>query len=123
MKCEQKKLNGKQCKNPALHSDKYCYWHSKNISEIEKHNNRSAGGRNKIIKVNGNFPNLKLTSIKDISKLNALMVNKVLSDTLDLRIATGIAYLLNLQLKLIETSELEKRLQQIEDKLRENNSE
>jgi len=119
MKCEQKKLNGEQCRNPALTNDSRCYWHSPSISEEEKSINRSRGGKNKLIKSNCIFPNLKLTSIKDISKLNALMVTKVLSDTLDLRIATGVTYLLNLQVKCIETGTLEERLSKIEASLKE----
>ena len=117
MKCEQKKNNGEQCKNPSLNGEKFCYWHSEKISEVEKHENRSKCGRSKIIKVNGNQPEYNLTSIKNIIKLNSLMINKVLRNKEDLRVCTGLGYLLNLQMKLIETNELEKRLERVEGKL------
>ena len=122
MTCKQKKSNGEQCKNPSLNNDEYCYWHSEKISEDEKYEHRSAGGKNKIIKVNGNFPELRLTSMKDIIRLNSLMINKVLSNELDLRISTGIAYLLNLQVKCIETNSIEKRLEKVEDTLKKDAS-
>ncbi len=83
MTCKQKKTNGEQCKNPSLHNDKYCYWHSGKVSEDEKYQHRSNGGKNKIISVNINFPKYKLNSMNDIIKLNSLMINKVLSNELD----------------------------------------
>ncbi len=116
MKCEFKKKDGTTCKNIPLRNDSYCYWHSKKVSEGEKYQHRSNGGKNKIIKVNINFPKYKLTSMNDILKLNSLMINKVLSNELDLRVSTGIAYLLNLQMKCLEVYDIEKRLEAIEDK-------
>jgi hypothetical protein len=120
MKCSHKKKTGEICKNNALLKDKYCWWHSKKIPEKEKSKARSDGGKNKLIKVNGNFEYYELEKITDVSKLNSVLINSVLSKNLDLRIATGICYLLNLQLKILEVENIEKRISLIEDKILEN---
>lgn len=104
MKCNFKKTNNEVCKNNALLNDSKCYWHSKAIPESEKNKSRSSGGKSKIIKVNSNFQDHELKSIADVLKLNELLINKVLKNKLDLRLATGIGYLLNLQMKTIELS-------------------
>lgn len=114
MKCKFKKSNGDTCKNISLKSDRFCYWHSKKIPEAEKKMNRSNGGKNKVIKVNSEFEQCELNSISDVMKLNSVMINGVLNNELDLRIATGITYMLNLQIKGIELNTIEKRIDKIE---------
>ena len=114
MNCKFKKSNGDNCKNLSLKSDKYCYWHSKKIPEDEKKLNRSNGGKNKVIKVNSEFEHYELNNISDVIKLNTVMINRVLNNELDLRIATGITYMLNLQIKGIELNTIEKRIDIIE---------
>ncbi len=122
MICKKIKSNGETCKNPALTKDIYCYWHSKKVPEAEKFEHRSKGGKNKIIVTNGYFPLFKLNSIKDVLKLNSSMINQVLQNELDLRIATGLTYMLNLQCKGIETATIEKRLSVIEKQMDIDNS-
>jgi len=114
MKCKFKKSNGETCKNLCLKSDRFCYWHSKKIPEAEKKMNRSNGGKNKVIKVNSEFEQCELNSISDVMKLNSVMINRVLNNELDLRIATGITYMLNLQIKGIELNTIEMRIDKIE---------
>ena len=115
MKCQFKKKNNQSCKNNSLKNDKYCYWHSSKVTEAEKNLNRSNGGKNKIIKCNSDFPEFELNNITDVCKLNASMVNSVLQNKIDLRIATGIGYLLNLQMKAIELHSIESKLFKMED--------
>ena len=115
MKCSYKKKNKDSCKNNSLKNDKYCYWHSSKVTEAEKNLNRSNGGKNKIIKCNSDFPEFELNNITDVCKLNASMVNSVLQNKIDLRIATGIGYLLNLQMKAIELHSIESKLFKMED--------
>lgn len=114
MKCNFKKSNGENCKNLSLKEDKYCYWHSETIPEDVKQLSRSTGGKSKIIKVTGEFPEFELNTISDVLKLNSLMINKVLKNEADLRICTGIGYLLNLQIKCLELTTIEDRLDKIE---------
>lgn len=114
MNCTFEKSNGETCKNLSLKEDKFCYWHSAKVPETIKQQNRSAGGKNKIIKTDGSFPELNLNTISNIIKLNSLMINKVLKNEADVRICTGIGYLLNLQIKCIELSSVEDRLEKVE---------
>jgi hypothetical protein len=119
MNCKQKKPNGETCKNLALKNDKYCYWHSKKIPDKEKTEARSKGGKQKIIKVSGGaFPEMKLNSIEDILRLNSMIINGTLKNEVDLRISTGIGYLLNIQMKGIELSNFEKRISAIEKQIK-----
>ncbi|MFZ1461404.1 MAG: hypothetical protein WAU38_11465 [Ignavibacteria bacterium] len=115
MKCSYKKKNKESCKNNSLKNDKYCYWHSSKVTEAEKNLNRSNGGKNKIIKCNSDFPEFELNNIADVCNLIASMVNSVLQNKIDLRIATGIGYLLNLQMKAIELVSIESKLFKMED--------
>ena len=115
MKCQFKKKNNQSCKNNSLKNDKYCYWHSKKITEAEKNMNRSNGGKNKIIKCNSDFPEYELNNIADVLKLNAVLINSVLQNKIDLRIVTGIGYMLNLQMKAIELNSIESKLFKMED--------
>ena len=115
MKCQFKKKNKESCKNNALKNDKYCYWHSKKITEAEKNMNRSNGGKNKIIKCNSDFQEYELNNIADVLKLNAVLINSVLQNKIDLRIVTGIGYMLNLQMKGIELNSIESKLFKMED--------
>jgi molybdenum cofactor biosynthesis enzyme MoaA len=91
--------------------------HSKKISNAERHKARSKGGKNKIIKVNDEFENFELNNFADVRKLNAVLINRVLQNELDLRIATGVCYNLNLQMKLIQFETIEKRVSDIEKSL------
>jgi hypothetical protein len=117
MKCNFKKSNNALCGNNAMLKDKYCYWHSKKIPESEKNKKRSEGGKNKIIKVNNRFENYELNNISDVLKLNTVLINSVLQNKIDLRIATGLTYMLNLQIKGIELISIEKRLDEVEKQI------
>ena len=115
MKCSYKKKNKESCKNNSLKNDKNCYWHSSKVTEATKQENRSKGGKQKQIKCNTEFVEFELNNIADVCKLNASMVNSVLQNKIDLRIATGIGYLLNLQMKAIELVSIESKLFKMED--------
>ena len=115
MKCSYKKNNSESCKNNSLHNDKFCYWHSKKIPAATKHENRSKGGKNKIIKCTSEFPEYELNNIADVLKLNTVLINSVLQNKIDLRIVTGIGYMLNLQMKGIELNSIESKLFKMED--------
>jgi hypothetical protein len=115
MICTFKKKNKETCKNNSLKNDKFCYWHSKKITEAEKNLNRSNGGKQKQIKCNTEFVEFEIESIKGVCKLNATLINAVLKNKIDLKIATGICYMLNLQMKAIELETIESKIFKMED--------
>ena len=108
------------CNALALKNDLYCYMHSKKISDVERHKARSKGGKRKVITVNSEFDNYELNTIADVMKLNAVMINRILNNELDIRIGTGVCYLLNLQLKLIDTGLIEQRITELENTITNN---
>lgn len=118
MKCNYIKKNGLNCQANAMINNKYCYLHNPDITKREKQDAQSRGGKTKIIKVNEPMKKvIRTNNSKDITKLLSKMINDVLQDRLDLRIATGITYIANVLLKAFELSELEKRIDNIEQHL------
>ena len=115
MQCKEK-----DCNALSLKGDVRCYFHSDKITDKEKKQARSKGGKRKVITVNSEFEQYELNSISDVIKLNTVMINRVLNNELDLRIATGITYMLNLQLKLIDTGLIEQRITELENTITNN---
>ena len=88
--------------------------HSKTITAEARREARSKGGKRKVITVNSKFDNYKLQSFKDIILLNEKLINDVLQNDIDLRIITGLAYNLQLQMRLISLENIENRLAELE---------
>ena len=115
------KENGEQCNSIPLKNDVFCYFHSPAMEE-ERKRSVSKGGKRKIIVISENsnsnlIKNLpfKLNSVKRVTKFYELLINETLSGNIDLRIATGLGYLLSGLLKSLELSEIEERLEGIEN--------
>ena len=121
MKCNHIKKNKERCKAEALRQDTKCYLHSKKIPEAEKHKARSDGGKSKLLKVNGTFEHYELNTIEEVKTLSAHLINSVLQNGIELRLATGLMYLINTHYKLIELSAIENKLFEIENNISENN--
>ena len=100
-----------------MNEDEKCFWHSDKISEDEKNLCRSTGGKVRQIRIKTEYENFELTTIADVMKLNALLINEVLKNKISLRVLTGISYSLALQMRLIEVENIEKRLSLLEDKI------
>lgn len=109
MKCLTKKCNAN-----ALTNDKHCFFHSDKISDKEKKQARIKGGKARQIRVKSEFDIYKLRNINDVLILNEKLINDVLQNKIDLRIITGIAYNLNLQMKLIELHSIESKINSME---------
>ena len=117
MKCNFKKKNNELCGNNAMIEDEKCFWHSDKISEESKNEQRSKGGKSKVIKCEVEFENFELNNFADVRKLNAVLINSVLQNKIDLRIITGVCYNLNLQMKLIQFEILENRISELEQRV------
>ena len=107
----------KQCKANALRNGNHCFFHSDKITDEEKKQARIKGGKARQIRINTEFDIYKLRSINDVLILNERLINDVLQNKISIQILTGIAYNLNLQLKLIDTGLIEKRITAIENKI------
>ena len=115
MKCKFKKSDKSTCKNNALHNDRFCFWHSGKITDKKKTEARANGGSKKQIKCNTEFVEYDIQNIKGICELNATLINAVLKDKVSLKIATGICYMLNLQMKAIEIQNAQNKISNMPD--------
>ena len=110
----------KQCKANALKNSRQCFFHSDKITDEEKKQARIKGGKARQIRVNTEFDIYKLRSINDVLTINERLINDVLQNKISIQILTGIAYNLNLQLKLIEMESIEKRISELENTITNN---
>jgi len=114
MKCLFVKPNGDQCQANAMTSSDFCYTHNPEISEEEKREAKSKGGRNRSLAIINPLPPIKIEKTRDITALLVETINEVRGGGLDCRVANSIGYLAGVALKAYETSELEDRLDRIE---------
>jgi len=113
------KNNGENCGALAMINSEFCYFHNPDI-EAERLETKRNGGKQKVLVMNGTFKPVKLDNIKQVTKFYGDLINNVMNGSIDLRIATGIGYLLNGLLKSMELSELEERLNKIENETSDN---
>lgn len=109
MKCLKR-----NCRAPALNNDNHCYFHSANVSAIDKRKARSKGGKTKLIKVNCKYDNYKLRSTNDILSFNEMLINDLLQNKISLKLITGIAYNLTLQFRLLQFNSIGNKLSEYE---------
>ena len=100
----------------------YCYSHSPDISTKEKKEARSRGGKNNAVILDGSFKPIKIENSKDVPNLLIDTINKVRSGQLEIRIANCIGYLSGHLLKAFEQSDIQGRLEAIENQLEKMNN-
>ena len=114
-KCEFIKKDGSRCRANPMRSKKYCYVHSPDIKKSEKKEASRKGGKvGKTIQINPLSP-AKLDDSNDIMLLLADTINKVRSGKMDTKIANCIGYLSGHMVKIFEISNIEKRLDKLEE--------
>lgn len=119
MKCQQI-VEGKQCGASAMKGGLFCYLHNPEISHEEKLEAQTRGGQNRSLKVYQPLLPIKIEKTGDIMKLLTDTINQVRQGSLDCRIGNTIGYLAGIALKAYETSELEGRLDKIEQSISNN---
>ena len=127
MNCKSlKKSSGEVCKAHPISGSDYCYFHNPNIKESEKRKSRSRGGRlNRHTSADTKkISALKLKEIKDIAILlgetiNSVRIDLFTTDSLSakIKIANSIGFLSGHLLNALEKSDLEKRLEALEQRL------
>ena len=115
MKCNFVKSNNEVCGNNAMIEDEKCFWHSDKISEDEKNEQRSKGGKVRQTWIKTKFDNYELRNINDIIILNEKLINDTLQNKIPFQAMTSTAYNLNLQMRLIQLVTIEQRLTKIEE--------
>lgn len=113
--CQYIKTDGEQCQARPLLDDKYCYFHSPNISQEQRMLASSRGGKARnVLKP---LPTLELSSMNDVVFLLADTINGTRTGEIPARVANAIGGLSNYLMRAIELTELETRIKKIEEQL------
>ena len=112
MRCQFIKPDGNQCEANAMENSQYCFTHNPETSE-EKKLAVIKGGlspkRNTL-----NLPPVEIKSVQDVVRLLEDTINRVRSGEMPTNTANCIGYLGGHIIKALETSEIEKRLEKLE---------
>lgn len=114
MQCKHIKHDNTPCKAKALTGDDYCFMHSPRAEKQRKQAN-SKGGKHSYKETMVSSGYLSIKKPKDILKLLNSTINEVRTGQLDVKIANCIGYLSSHFLKAHEYTELEQRLEAVED--------
>ena len=114
MKCEFIKPDGTQCEAHAIKDSEFCYFHNPDISDEEKREAQSNGGKTKALTLKEALPELPIAKPEDAVMLVADTINRVRAGTLDIRTANCLGFLSDKLLKAFEVSRLNDRVEIIE---------
>ena len=114
MKCEFIKPDGTKCEAHAIKDSEFCYFHNPDISDEEKRQAQSNGGKTKALTLKDPLPELVLAKPEDAVLLIADTISRVRAGTLDIRTANCLGFLSDKLLKAFETSRLNDRIEIIE---------
>ena len=125
MQCEAEKSDGTRCQAAALPDSSFCFFHEPSKA-AERREAQALGGKQNCIKtLDAAVPDVSLKDCTDLNALLAQTINQVRKGQIDPRIANSVGYLANISMKVFEQSQLETRIQKLEELLnrRSENSE
>jgi hypothetical protein len=114
MKCEFIKPDETKCEAHAIKDSEFCYFHNPDISDEDKREAQSNGGKTKALTLKEPLPVLPIAKPEDAVLLVADTINRVRAGTLDIRTANCLGFLSDKLLKAFETSRLNDRVEIIE---------
>lgn len=114
MKCEFIKPDGQKCEAHAVKDTEFCYFHNPDISDEEKREAQSNGGKTKALTLKEPLPPLALAKPSDAVLLVADTIKRVRAGELDIRTANCLGFLSDKLLRAFETSQLNDRVEIIE---------
>jgi len=114
MKCEFIKPDGTKCEAYAVKGSEFCYFHNPDISDEEKREAQSNGGKTKALTLKEPLPELVLAEPADTVLLIADTISRVRAGKLDIRTANCLGFLSDKLLKAFEVSQLNGRVEIIE---------
>ncbi len=108
--CKHKNINSKQCTAFAMNGCDYCYRHNPDISEEDKLDASSKGGKNsnKPEFIETPLPEMKLENMQDVVNLLADTVNNVRAGKISTKSGKTIGYLASLMIWAIKEAKAEK---------------
>jgi len=114
MKCEFIKPDGTKCEAHAIKDSEFCYFHNPDISDEEKREAQSNGGKTKALTLQEPLPELALTKPDHAVLLIADTISRVRAGSLDIRTANCLFIGADKLLKAFEISRLNGRVEIIE---------
>lgn len=114
MLCKANTVAGDPCQARPMQGSDYCYLHDPAVSEDEKRDARSRGGKENQITVISPQPPLKLKSARDAVVLLEETINGVRSGELDVKVANCLGFLTDKLLKAYEVAELSDKVEIME---------
>lgn len=112
MKCKFKKKTGKKCQANAMKNG-YCYRHNPELEQV-RHENDYKGGKANSYNSNPLDP-VEIKSMDDVVKLLTDTINNVRAGGIEIRVSNNIGYLAGHLIKAIEKTDLETRLEKLEE--------
>lgn len=106
MKCEKVKADGTQCEANAINESEFCYFHNPDITDDEKREAQSNGGKAKALTLKEPLPDINLATPQDAVMLLADTIRRVRAGELDIRTANCLGFLSDKLLKAFEVSQL-----------------
>ncbi len=114
MKCDFIKPDEQKCEAYAVKDSEFCYFHNPAISDEEKREAQSNGGKTKALTLKEPLPEIALVKPEDAVLLIADTINRVRAGTLDIRTANCLGFLSDKLLRAYEVSKLNDRVEIIE---------
>jgi hypothetical protein len=115
--CRHTKPDGSRCRANGRTGSGLCFAHDPALRS-KRDAARRAGGRKRAAKVMAlppDTPDLPLASMADVASLLAVTINQTRRGELDPRVANSLGYLGSVLVKALEQSDLERRIQALED--------
>ena len=114
MQCNFIKADGKACSAKALGQSEQCYFHSTEVSDSERKEAQSRGGKANAIKIQEPLPAVTIKEVQDVVKLLESTINDVRAGKLDVKIGNCIGVLSGQLLKALEMANIANRVEIIE---------
>jgi len=115
MQCKYIKQNGQRCRANSINGSEFCFFHSPEISAEKRKEASSRGGKKNTHRVSTPLKPVSFNKTGDVSKVLAETINLVRSGQIEVNIAKCIGYLSGQLLKAMEVSELENRIEKLEE--------
>lgn len=112
-KCNFTKPDGNTCQANALKESKFCFSHDPNMRERKMAAVRKGGSSPR--KAYNPLPEVRIESVKDVVTLLSVTISEVREGSVELRVANCIGYLSGHLIKAFEISNLESRLEKLEE--------
>ena len=97
-----------------MNGGEFCYFHNPDISETEKRETQTNGGKARALTISEPLTAIEITKPEDTINLLVDTINRVRAGTLDIRIANCLGFLSDKLLKAFEISQLNGRVEIIE---------